>query len=196
MLSTSTSHPPVACVVDPKYLKFELLHGIRFPAKPASLKHYAFFLLISNPFLLYTYTVVVLPPIWTTDIYYWYYRNPLVYSHQHHWHRCYHLDLCPLFFCFLFLLFFDNVTSFPWILVACSYSCFGFLDFDLIQFMNLFLSAKLPLDNTILLSLCGFLNLLIPPPCPIFSALSTTWFISEFVLRHRTFSNSSNYTQP
>ena len=34
-----TSHPPVACVVDTKYLN-ELVHGIRFPAKPAGLKYY------------------------------------------------------------------------------------------------------------------------------------------------------------
>ena len=34
-----TSHHSVACVVDTKYLN-ELVPGIRFPAKPASLKHY------------------------------------------------------------------------------------------------------------------------------------------------------------
>ncbi len=47
--------------------------------------------------------------------------------------------------------------------VAILYSCFGFLDFDLIQFMNLFLFATLPLHKSIFLSLCGFLNPLIPP---------------------------------
>ena len=39
MLSTSPSHHPVACVVDTKYIN-ELVRGIRFPAKPAGLKHY------------------------------------------------------------------------------------------------------------------------------------------------------------
>ena len=40
MLSTSTSNPLVACVVDTKYLN-ELVHGIMFPAKPAGL--YSFY---------------------------------------------------------------------------------------------------------------------------------------------------------
>ena len=44
-LSTSTSHHPVACFVDPKYLN-ELVRGIRFPAKHVGLKHYVLFLLI------------------------------------------------------------------------------------------------------------------------------------------------------
>ena len=39
MLSTSTSHHPVACVVGTKYLN-ELVRGIRFPAKHAGLKRY------------------------------------------------------------------------------------------------------------------------------------------------------------
>ena len=42
MLSISigpTSHHPDACVVDTNYLN-ELVRGIRFPAKPAGLKHY------------------------------------------------------------------------------------------------------------------------------------------------------------
>ena len=47
MLSTSTSHPPVAFFVDPKYLN-ELVRGIRFPAKHVGLKHYVLFLLISS----------------------------------------------------------------------------------------------------------------------------------------------------
>ena len=40
MLSTSTSNPLVACVVDTKYLN-ELVHGIKFPAKSAGL--YSFY---------------------------------------------------------------------------------------------------------------------------------------------------------
>ncbi len=133
------------------------MHGVRFPATPAGLKQYVFCRLRFNHFLLNIYPVVVLPPMWTIVIYSWYDRNPLVYSHLHHWHRCYHL--CPLFLeLFLVLLFFvvENVTSFPWLLdLACSYCCFGFLDFDLIQFMNLFLSAKLPLHKLIFLTLWG-----------------------------------------
>ena len=77
---------------------------VSFPAKPAGLKHHVLFPLICNPFLLYTHPVVVLHPIWTIAIYSWYDRNPLVYSHLHHWHKCYHA--CPLFFCFLFLQIF------------------------------------------------------------------------------------------
>ena len=38
-LDIYTSHHPVACVVDTKYLN-ELVRGIRFPAKHAGLKHY------------------------------------------------------------------------------------------------------------------------------------------------------------
>ena len=94
-------------------------------------------------------------------------------------------------FVLLFLVFDNfNIMSLPSLdfsfLVDYIYmhSCFGFLDFDLIQFINVFLSAKLPLHKNIFLSLCGFLNPLIPPPCPIFGSFSTTWYISEFVHRH------------
>ena len=51
--------------------------------------------------------------------------------------------------------------------------------------MNLFLSVKLALHKRIFLGLSGFLYTLIPPPCPIFSELSTTWYIypsSSFVI--------------
>ena len=83
--------------------------------------------------------------------------------------------LCT-FFGFLFLLNLDNVISSPWLFVACSESCFGLLDFDLIQFMNLFLcAAQLKLHKSIFLSLCGFL--LIPSARPMFSALSTTLYV-------------------
>ena len=91
-------------------------------------------------------------------------RNPLVHYYLHHWHITF--VLCSSSSVSCFCSFLDNVTTFHWLLVACRlhrYSCFGFLDFDLIQFMNLFLSAKLPLHKRIFLSLCGFLNPLIPP---------------------------------
>ena len=55
LLSTSAPHPPIASIVDPKYLN-ELVHGIGTPAKqissldPAGLKYSVFFLLIISPF--------------------------------------------------------------------------------------------------------------------------------------------------
>ena len=55
LLSTSAPHPPVAYIVEPKYMK-ELVHGIGTPAKqtsslnPACLKYSVFFLLILSPF--------------------------------------------------------------------------------------------------------------------------------------------------
>ena len=101
-----------------------------------------------------------------------------------------------MFFCFLFLLIFRQCHFLP-LTSRCLYTklyrCFGFLDFDLIPFMNLFLSAKLPLHKRIFHSLCGFLNPLIPQACPIFSALPTTWYISEFALRHNRNRAFSNY---
>ena len=76
MLSTSAPHPPVASIVDPKYLN-ELVHGIGTPAKqtssldPAGLKYSVFFLLILSPFSSSTsldLSSVVLPLIWTLHI--------------------------------------------------------------------------------------------------------------------------------
>ena len=55
LLSTSAPHPPVASIVEPKYLN-ELVHGIGTPAKltssldPAGLKNSVFFLLFRSPF--------------------------------------------------------------------------------------------------------------------------------------------------
>ena len=55
LLSTSAPHPPVASIVDPKYLN-ELVHGIGTPAKqtssldPAGLNYSVFFQLIFSPF--------------------------------------------------------------------------------------------------------------------------------------------------
>ena len=55
LLSTSAPHPPVASIVEPKYLN-ELVNGIGTPAKqtssldPAGLKYSVFFLLILSPF--------------------------------------------------------------------------------------------------------------------------------------------------
>ena len=55
LLSTSAPQPPVASIVDPKYLN-ELVYGIGTPAKqtssldPAGLKYSVFFLLILSPF--------------------------------------------------------------------------------------------------------------------------------------------------
>ena len=56
LLSTSAPHPPVASIVEPRYLN-ELVHGIgRPPSKqtssldPAGLKYSVFFLLIISPF--------------------------------------------------------------------------------------------------------------------------------------------------
>ena len=55
LLSTSAPHPPVASIVEPKYLNL-LVHGIGTPAKqtssldPAGLKYSVFFLLIRSPF--------------------------------------------------------------------------------------------------------------------------------------------------
>ena len=54
-LSISAPQPPVASIVDPKYLN-ELVHGIGTPAKqtstldPTGLKYSVFFLLILSPF--------------------------------------------------------------------------------------------------------------------------------------------------
>ena len=76
LLSTSAPQPPVAFIVDPKYLN-ELVHGIGTPATqtfsldPAGLKYSVFFLLILSPFsssILSIYPVVVLPLIWTLHI--------------------------------------------------------------------------------------------------------------------------------
>ena len=56
MLSTSDPPPPVASIVDTKYLLNELVHGIGTPVKqtssldPAALKYSIFFLLILNKF--------------------------------------------------------------------------------------------------------------------------------------------------
>ena len=55
LLSTSAPHPPVASIVDPKYLN-ELVHGSGAHAKqtssldPTGLKYSVFFLLILSPF--------------------------------------------------------------------------------------------------------------------------------------------------
>ena len=55
MLSKSAPHPPVASIVETKYLN-ELVHGIGTPAKqmssldPAGLKYSLFFQLILSPF--------------------------------------------------------------------------------------------------------------------------------------------------
>ena len=55
LLSTSAPHPPVASIVELKYLNV-LVHGIGTPAKqtssldPAGLKYSVFFLLIRSPF--------------------------------------------------------------------------------------------------------------------------------------------------
>ena len=75
LLSTSAPHPPVASIVDPKYLN-ELVHGIGTPAKqtssldPAGLKYSVFFLLIHSQFPSSTssYLVVGLPLIWILHI--------------------------------------------------------------------------------------------------------------------------------
>ena len=56
MLSTSDPPPPVASIVDTKYLLNELVHGIGTPVKqtssldPAALKYSIFFLLILSQF--------------------------------------------------------------------------------------------------------------------------------------------------
>ena len=52
LLSASTPHPPVASIVEPKYLN-DLVHGIAKQTSsldPAGLKYSVFFLLIISPF--------------------------------------------------------------------------------------------------------------------------------------------------
>ena len=68
------------------------------------------------------------------------------------------------------------------VLFGNSYRFFGFFFLDFILLTIVFLSAKLTLLKGIFFSLCGLLNLLIPPPCLLFYELSTTRCLSEFFL--------------
>ena len=60
------------------------------------------------------------------------------------------------------------IQVFVSILFGNSYRFLGFFFLDFILLTILFLSGKLPLLKGIFLSLCGLLNLLIPPPCLLF----------------------------